>query len=47
MRLRWVEKEVEVTAGIARIERVLQQLWQGNTGTQKWEDIELIKQDEI
>ncbi len=42
MRLRWIEKTVPVSDNTAKKEKILQQMWQSDTGSQQWEDIEVV-----
>lgn len=40
--LRFVKREVKIDKETAYNARILQQRWQGNKGTEKWEDVPLV-----
>jgi hypothetical protein len=42
-RLRWAIRYIPIDATSQKEEKILQQMWIGNFGTEKWEDIEEVQ----
>lgn len=47
MHLRWKWKKKAISHGAQEHEKMYEQMWQGNNGTQKWEEIPQAIEEEI